>query len=65
MTDRLRVRSNLGFAPMALGLTCFARAGADLSRVTAPLVVRSTGPLDLRISSVEITPGPPDLDCEP
>lgn len=39
---------------IALPLSCFARAGADMRRVTAPLSLTTAGALDLTISSVRL-----------
>jgi beta-glucosidase len=50
VTARLRAAPPGKWTRIAVPLACFARAGADMSRVTMPLVLRTSGALDLTIS---------------
>ena len=50
VTVRLRAAPPGKWTRIAVPLACFARAGADMSRVTMPLVLRTSGALDLTIS---------------
>ena len=43
----------------AIPLSCFAKSGVDLSRITSPLVLISSGPFVVTFKELRITPDPP------
>jgi beta-glucosidase len=42
---------------LKIPLTCFAKAGADLSRVTAPFAVQTAGRLALSVANIQLESG--------
>jgi beta-glucosidase len=54
LTARLRAAPMAKWTRIAVPLACFARAGANMSRVTMPLVLKTAGTLDLTISRAEL-----------
>jgi beta-glucosidase len=42
------------WSSVAIPLRCFAAAGADMRRISAPLIIETAGPLSVRISDVRI-----------
>ncbi len=47
----------------AVRLSCFARAGADMSRITRPLEITASAPLALSVRGVHVAPGEGEPVC--
>jgi beta-glucosidase len=60
VTRDLRVA---GWQTLRVPLTCFAASGAALDRITAPIVLRSSGRADIALREVAIEPAKPDAAC--
>ena len=58
------LRLNKGWRIAAsVKLSCFAEAGADMSKITAPIVLESDGPLLLQIQNAEIVSNTGSASC--
>ena len=60
-----RLQRGEGWQTVAVPLKCFGERGADLSRISAPLIVRSEGPLLLLLSSAAIGTSAGPASCDP
>lgn len=57
ITSRLNAQPLNEWRVLRVPLRCFAAAGADMSRVTAPFRVSTDGAVILRVADVELVPG--------
>lgn len=57
VTAQMRSGPSHGWRTLALPLTCFAKAGADLSKIEDPLVLQTDGAFALTIERVELIQG--------
>lgn len=65
IAPRLTAAARAGdWTSIAVPLRCFAEAGADMRRLTAPMTITTAGALDITLSSVRIgSPPPGDATC--
>ena len=63
ISEELRRAVDRGWQTSAVKLSCFADAGADMGQVTAPLVIRSAGPLEFQIADARIVSNTGDASC--
>jgi beta-glucosidase len=63
ITPRLRAIPSGEWKTMRIPLRCFARAGADLSRVDTPFRVSTEGELGIRFADIEMVPLKTQMTC--
>jgi beta-glucosidase len=63
--DALRAARGAGWTSLPVRLSCFSRAGADMSGVMAPFSLESAGRLVVGISAVRLVPGEGQAICPP
>jgi beta-glucosidase len=61
--ENLRAARGAGWTRLAVRLSCFARAGADMSAVQTPLSLESSGRLVLGVTAVRLAPGEGPAVC--
>jgi beta-glucosidase len=61
--ENLRAARGAGWTRLAVRLSCFARAGADMSAVQTPLSLESSGRLVLGVTAVRLAPGEGQAVC--
>jgi beta-glucosidase len=61
----VRLRANGKFVRYGVPLMCFAAKGGDMSKVTAPFILETTGPADYSLAEVRLgTDAEQVLPCE-
>ncbi len=67
LTAALRAVSGAGWTSVAVRLSCFKAAGADMRAIAKPFALSSTAPLVVSIGSVRLAPGegPPTCPAAP
>jgi len=63
ISDQLRAAQ--GWSSIAVRLSCFGQAGAELGMINQPFVLRSAGPLNIGISGVRLAPVVGPGTCPP
>jgi len=63
MGDQLRHSAGAGWQTAKIKLSCFADAGADMTKIVSPFVIQSQGPLSLQIASAELATNTGDASC--
>ena len=63
VTEAMTRQSGQGWQTGSLPLSCFADAGLDMASISEPLVIRSSGRLQLQIAAAGIVANPGDADC--
>ena len=67
LTQALRMASGSGWTSVAVRLSCFKTAGANMNAVSMPFELSSNGPLVVSIGSIKLAPGegPPSCPAAP
>jgi len=64
ITDNLREHAGKGWRDANIKLSCFEAAGADMSNIVSPVVIRSSGPLRMQIESASLVANIGSASCE-
>ncbi len=54
VTQALRAAPKNQWQTLTVPLRCFARAGADMAKITTPLVLKTSGRLTIAVSDVRL-----------
>ena len=63
LTLALQTARGKGWTTIAVPLTCFRKAGADMGAIATPMELTSIGKLSLSLSSVKVEPGAGQASC--
>ncbi len=63
LTQALKAARGKGWTTIAVPLSCFRKAGADMSAITAPLMLTSSGKLTVSLYSVQVEPASAQTSC--
>jgi beta-glucosidase len=63
LTQALKAARGKGWTKIAVPLSCFRRAGADMGAVTTPMMLTTSGRLTVGLSSAVVAPGAVQTSC--
>lgn len=63
ITSGLQNKLNQGWQLSQLKLSCFADQGADMSKISSPLVLTTAGPLQIQLRSISLVSNQGDASC--
>ena len=63
LTPALKAAHGKGWTTIAVPLSCFRKAGADLGAVTLPMVLTNSGKLTISLFSIAVAPGADETNC--
>jgi len=65
LTPALKAAHGKGWTTIAVPLSCFRKAGADLGAVTLPMVLTNSGKLTISLFSIAVAPGADETNAPP
>ncbi|MEE2692567.1 MAG: exo 1,3/1,4-beta-D-glucan glucohydrolase [Pseudomonadota bacterium] len=64
VSQGFNLAASKGWRDASIALSCFSRAGVDLSRVTAPFIIEGSKGLALQVSDIRLTTNAGNASCD-